>query len=188
MKSSSSNLKQELDEYKLKATKTLAAKDRIIAQLKESHSTDGTEYTDNSEGPSLRSIEIEELKGERDYLKDELDSQTAAIELLRSELTVSSFFRLLFVTVLFCIIIWNIKELENQTTIEIETLKDQQRTLLEEQDEERQSKNYLEQDLKAVREQLDYAQEELYKQKSLSTNRIAEREAEIERLRNQVKI
>ena len=89
MKSSSSNLKQELDEYKLKATKTLAAKDRIIAQLKESHSTDGTEYTDTSEGPSLRSIEIEELKGERDYLKDELDSQTAAIELLRSELTVS---------------------------------------------------------------------------------------------------
>jgi len=37
-----------------------------------------------------------------------------------------------------------------------------------------------------LREQLDYAQEELYKQKSTTSTRLAERETEIERLRSQL--
>ena len=78
------------------------------------------------------------------------------------------------------------KELESQTSIEIETLKDQLRTLNDQQDEEKQSKEYLEQDMKNLRQQLDYAHDELYKQKSLLNSRLQERETEIERLRNQV--
>lgn len=162
LKSSSLNLKQELDEYKLKATKTLAAKDRIITQLKEKKT--GNSAEDDSESTPLKFIEIEELKGERDYLKDELDSKVSSIEMLRAE----------------------IAEIESQTAIEVETLKDQHRCLIEEQDECKQAKDYLDQDLKSLREQLAYAQEELYKQKSASSNRFNEREVEIEKLRNQL--
>lgn len=164
LKSSSDHLKQELEDYKLKATKTLQAKDRIIAQLKENTGDASKDDENNSEGPSMRLIEIEELKSERDYFKDELDSKISTIELLRSE----------------------ISELESQTSIEIETLKDHQQNLIEQQEEHKQSKIYLEQDLKGLRQQLEYAQEELYKQKSASSSRLLERETEIERLRNQL--
>lgn len=80
------------------------------------------------------------------------------------------------------------KELESQTTIEIETFKDQLRNKLDQLEEEKHSKEYLEQDLKNVRQQLEFAHDELYKQKSILNNRLQEREVEIERLRSQVKI
>lgn len=87
LKASSDHLKQELEDYKVKAAKTLQAKDRIIAQLKEnSMPGDGSDAT--GEGSSMRLIEIEELKSERDYLKDELDSKASSIELLRAEIAV----------------------------------------------------------------------------------------------------
>lgn len=104
------------------------------------------------------------MKGERDYLKDELDSKLSSIEMLKAE----------------------ISEIESQTAVEIETLRDQNRSLLEDQQENKQAKDYLDQDIKHLREQLVYAQEELYKQKSASSNRLNEREVEIEKLRNQV--
>jgi hypothetical protein len=71
-----------------KAAKTLQAKDRIIAQLKESSSAyEGAEASGESgEGNSMRLIEIEELKSERDFLKEELECRAAALELLRSEM------------------------------------------------------------------------------------------------------
>ncbi len=90
-KASSANLKKDLDEYKLKATKTLQAKDRIIAQLKESKVIESGGGADDGAGESasISLIEIEELKAERDYLKDELESKNTSIEMLRSELSVS---------------------------------------------------------------------------------------------------
>lgn len=77
--------------------------------------------------------------------------------------------------------------MESQTSIEIETLKDEQKSLIEQQEDMKQTKNYLEQDLKSVRQQLDYAQEELYKQKSGFTNRLQEKETEVDKLRAQVR-
>jgi hypothetical protein len=53
-------------------------------------------------------------------------------------------------------------------------------------DEQKQSKECLELDLKNIRQQLDFAHDELYKQKSMLNNKLQERETEIERLRNQV--
>jgi hypothetical protein len=76
--------------------------------------------------------------------------------------------------------------LESQTSLEIESLKDQIKTLEDQEAESKNSKDYLEQDLKSLRQQLDYAQDELYKQKSNLNNRLQERESEIEKLRNQV--
>lgn len=53
-------------------------------------------------------------------------------------------------------------------------------------DESKQNKEYLEQDLKSLRQQLDYAQEELYKQKTAVNTRLQEKDIEIEKLRSQV--
>jgi chromosome segregation ATPase len=76
--------------------------------------------------------------------------------------------------------------LESQTSLELESLKDQIKTLEDQEVESKSGKDYLEQDLKSLRQQLDYAQDELYKQKSNLNNRLQERESEIEKLRNQV--
>jgi chromosome segregation ATPase len=76
--------------------------------------------------------------------------------------------------------------LESQTSLELESLKDQIKTLEDQEAESKSGKDYLEQDLKSLRQQLDYAQDELYKQKSNLNNRLQERESEIEKLRNQV--
>ena len=55
-------------------------------------------------------------------------------------------------------------------------------------DEQKQSKEYLELDLKNIRQQLDFAHDELYKQKSMLNTKLQERETEIERLRGQVNL
>ena len=78
------------------------------------------------------------------------------------------------------------KELESQSSIEIESLKDQMRNLVDQLDEQKQSKTLADQDMKNLRQQLDYAHDELYKQKTNLNSRLQEREVEIERLRNQV--
>lgn len=90
-------LKQEFEEYKTKASKTLAAKDRLIATLKENASSltpneNNEEQNEggslSSGGISLKSIEIDELKMERDALKEELNSKNVSLEMLRAEIMV----------------------------------------------------------------------------------------------------
>lgn len=123
-------LKQEFDEYKSKASKTLAAKDKLIATLKESatFSSSGTATTgengeletsaDDGEATTttttttlvgssafnLKSIEMDELKMERDALKEELNSKNVTIEMLRADMMViCRFFVCLFCLCLFFI-------------------------------------------------------------------------------------
>jgi predicted nucleic acid-binding Zn-ribbon protein len=78
------------------------------------------------------------------------------------------------------------QELESQSSVEIELLKDQLRSLEESLDDSKRSKDYLEQDIRALRQQLDYAQEDSYKQKTNINTKVQEKELEIEKLRNQV--
>lgn len=87
-KTSTNFIKQEFEEYKLKATKTLQAKDRLIATLKENASDDPNQENSSGNGLNIKSIEIDELKLERDSLKEDLNSKNAALEMLRSELMV----------------------------------------------------------------------------------------------------
>ena len=91
-KTANNYLKQELDDYKLKATKTLQTKDRLISQLKENAAASGNNESGSaslaSTSNSLESIEIEELRSERDHLKEELNAKHVALELLRNEMMV----------------------------------------------------------------------------------------------------
>lgn len=76
--------------------------------------------------------------------------------------------------------------MESQTSIEIELLKDQLRNMQESLEESHRSKEFQEQELRTIRQQLDYAQEESYKQKTSINNRLQEKELELEKLRSQV--
>lgn len=76
--------------------------------------------------------------------------------------------------------------METQTSQEIDNLKDQARNMQENFSEEKQRKEGVENDLKNLRNELNYTQEELYKQKSNLNQRLQERDKEIEKLRNQV--
>jgi chromosome segregation ATPase len=165
-KINNNSLKQEFEDYKLKATKTLATKEKLILSLKEAAAgkTDNdTDFSDN-DFKSSKLIELEELKLERDMLREELNEKLSAIEMLRSEMA----------------------EIEMQNSIEIENLKNEINTMEEREEKQKHTNSYLEQDMKSMRQQLDYAQEELYKNKAQLNGRIQEREAEIEKLRNQL--
>jgi|688.fasta_scaffold2605246_1 F0F1-type ATP synthase epsilon subunit len=90
-KSTNNNLKQELEDYKSKATKILQSKDKLIASLKDgvvNLNEDDINIGNDSSRINLKLIEIEELKNERDYLKEELQSKNVAIELLKNEIQV----------------------------------------------------------------------------------------------------
>ncbi len=80
------------------------------------------------------------------------------------------------------------QELESQTSTEIDGLKDQIRGLQDNLIDERQKKDSYELDIRNLKQELSYVQEELYKHKTNLNTRIQEREKEIEKLRNQVKI
>ena len=83
-------MKQEFEEYKLKATKTLQAKDRLIATLKDSGSASYPEDGGASVGGiNLKAIEIDELKLERDSLKEELNSKNVTLDLVKAEMMVN---------------------------------------------------------------------------------------------------
>ncbi|RNA33410.1 Golgin subfamily A member 5 [Brachionus plicatilis] len=155
-------LKQEFEEYKLKATKTLQSKDRLIATLKE-NASHNSEDGQNS-GLSVKSIEIDELKLERDSLKEDLERKNSSLEVLRSEFI----------------------DLESQTSIEIDYLKEQIRDLHEQNEGAQQTKTDLELDLKNLRQELNFTHEELSKQKTNLNSKLQDRGAEIEKLRSQL--
>jgi hypothetical protein len=81
-------LKQEFEEYKAKATKTLQAKDRLIATLKDSSGLSSGEDGASPGGLNLKTIEIDELKLERDSLKEELNSRTVTLDSIKAEMMV----------------------------------------------------------------------------------------------------
>ncbi len=83
-------MKQELEEYKSKATKTLQTKDRLIASLKENAaaSTDPSKSSGENSMSNLNQIEIEELKSEKEHLKEELNTKATSLEMIRSEMMV----------------------------------------------------------------------------------------------------
>ncbi len=76
--------------------------------------------------------------------------------------------------------------MDSQTSGEIEGLKDQIHTLQDNVIDERQKREATEIDIRNLKQELQYAQEELYKHKTNVNTRLQEREKEIEKLRNQV--
>ena len=83
--------KEELEEYKQKAAKILQAKDRLISNLKENAvGASGEQGADfSSSSSNLKQLELDEIRSEIEYLKDEINSKNASIDMLKAEINVS---------------------------------------------------------------------------------------------------
>ncbi|KAI0219039.1 Golgin subfamily A member 5 [Lamellibrachia satsuma] len=155
-KSNADSARQELTDYKEKATRILQSKDRLIASLKEGVSGGG----DVAVSPA----ELDDMKQERDILRDELLQSRMTIENLRVEL----------------------QDLESQMQQDSDAVQDEVRALEEQLSGEKQRREDTEQELARHKQELRYAHEELLKQKTALQGRLQDRDTEIDRLRNQL--
>ncbi|XP_072031496.1 golgin subfamily A member 5-like [Amphiura filiformis] len=151
--------KQELGDYKQKATRILQSKDKLINSLKE-----GSAGTNEAGATSLINMEVEELKNEKDMLRDELQQANGKIEQLRTEL----------------------QDLEALQQSESDTAQDQIRDLEDSVKQMQQQLRDTEIDLTRRSEELKYAEEESHRQKLSLQSRVQEREEELQKVQNQL--
>uniref|UniRef100_A0A8B9HK93 Golgin subfamily A member 5 n=1 Tax=Astyanax mexicanus TaxID=7994 RepID=A0A8B9HK93_ASTMX len=151
--------KQELHDYKNKASRILQSKEKLISSLKESS---GLDVLDGGAGAA--GVELEELRHEKELQREEIQKLQAQIQSLRSE----------------------IQELESQAVVEAESWREQQQDLLEQQAQQSRAKQEVEAELERCKQELQYVEEEQHRTKSSLQSRIKDREDEIQKLRNQV--
>ncbi|XP_075048920.1 golgin subfamily A member 5 isoform X2 [Mixophyes fleayi] len=151
------SVKQEMMDYKQKATRILQSKEKLISSLKEGSGIEGLD------SHTASGLELEEMRHERDLQREEIQKLMAQIQQLRVEL----------------------QDLETQQVNEAESSREQLQDLQEQIAEQRRAKQELEAELERQKQELQYAQEDLYKTKTTLQGRIRDREDEIQKLRNQ---
>lgn len=157
LKSSADSAKQELSEYKEKATRILQSKERLIASLREGSGAAG-------EMAGVSSLEYDSVKQERDMFRDELQQSRMTVDSLRVEL----------------------QDLEGQLQRDSDEANDQIRTLEDNVMSEKRRREDAETELLKQKQEMQYSIEEIHKQKATFQNCVRDREVEIERLRNQL--
>ncbi|XP_006812377.1 golgin subfamily A member 5-like [Saccoglossus kowalevskii] len=150
------HVKQELNDYKQKATRILQSKDKLINSLKESDPS--------IDQGTVTGIELEELKQDRDAMKEELQVSKVKLEQLRSEL----------------------QDLEFQSQTDSDMAQEQIQDLEQQLSDHRRQVKELEAELTEKRDEMKYMQQELLKQKTNFQVRLQDREDEIHKLRNQL--
>ncbi|GFN97678.1 golgin subfamily a member 5 [Plakobranchus ocellatus] len=154
--SAASAAKKELAEYKDKASRILQSKEKLISSLREG----GMQV---SEG-GVSSLEHEAVRQERDMAREELQQTRLTVDNLRAEL----------------------QDVESQLQQESDTSQDTIASLEASLQEEKRRREDAEQELLKQQQEYQFSVEELSKQKSAFQTRINSREAEIEKLRNQL--
>ncbi|XP_036431078.1 golgin subfamily A member 5 [Colossoma macropomum] len=150
--------KQELQDYKNKASRILQSKEKLISSLKESS---GLEVLD---GGGAAGVELEELRHEKELQKEEIQKLQAQIQTLRLE----------------------IQELESQAMVEAESWREQQQEVQEQLAQQSRAKQEVQAELERCKQELQYVEEEHHRTKSTLQSRIKDREDEIQKLRNQL--
>ncbi|TSV02067.1 Golgin subfamily A member 5 [Bagarius yarrelli] len=150
--------KQELQDYKNKASRILQSKEKLISSLKEGSALETLDAGCTAE------VELEELRHEKELQKEELQKHQAQIQSLRLE----------------------IQELENQAVVEAESWREQQLELQEQISQHSRQKQEVEAELERCKQELHYVEEEHHRTKSTLQSRIKDREDEIQKLRNQL--
>ncbi|NXF39506.1 GOGA5 protein, partial [Nyctibius bracteatus] len=150
--------KQELADYKQKATRILQSKEKLINSLKEGSGIDGLDSNTAS------TMELEELRHERDTQREEIQKLMGQIQQLRTEL----------------------QDMEIQQVSEAESVRDQLQDLQEQIAAHKMAKQEVEAELERQKQELRYTEEELYRTKNTLQSRIKDREEEIQKLRNQL--
>ncbi|XP_045757382.1 golgin subfamily A member 5 isoform X2 [Mirounga angustirostris] len=157
-KSNLESSKQELIDYKQKATRILQSKEKLINSLKEGS---GFEGLDSS---TANSMELEELRHEKEMQKEEIQKLLGQIHQLRSEL----------------------QDMEAQQVSEAESAREQLQDLQDQIAGQKASKQELEAELERQKQEFHYIEEDLYRTKNTLQSRIKDREEEIQKLRNQL--
>ncbi|ESP02313.1 hypothetical protein LOTGIDRAFT_82054, partial [Lottia gigantea] len=148
----------ELTDYKDKASRILQSKDRLISSLREGGASG------IGEGSGISSIEFDSIKQERDMLKEELQQSKMLIENYKVEL----------------------QDLEGQLQQESDTASEQIQSLEDNLSEEKRRREDSEQELLKQKQELQYAIDEINKQKTSFQSQLSARESEIDKLRNQL--
>ncbi|XP_027758435.1 golgin subfamily A member 5 isoform X2 [Empidonax traillii] len=157
-KSQLESAKQELTDYKQKATRILQSKEKLINSLKEGSGIEGLDSNTAS------TMELEELRHERDTQREEIQKLLGQIQQMRTEL----------------------QDMETQQVSEAESVREQLQDLQEQISAHKMAKQEAEAELERQKQELHYTEEELYRTKNTLQSRIKDREEEIQKLRNQL--
>uniref|UniRef100_A0A8C0EJF3 Golgin subfamily A member 5 n=1 Tax=Bubo bubo TaxID=30461 RepID=A0A8C0EJF3_BUBBB len=150
--------KQELTDYKQKATRILQSKEKLINSLKEGSGIEGLDSNTAS------TMELEELRHERDTQREEIQKLMGQIQQMRTEL----------------------QDMETQQVSEAESVREQLQDLQEQIAAHKMAKQEAEAELERQKQELHYTEEELYRTKNTLQSRVKDREEEIQKLRNQL--
>ncbi|CAM9592136.1 unnamed protein product [Lampetra planeri] len=153
------SVKQELADYKQKATRILQSKEKLISSLKEGVGMEGVEGA-----MAASCVELEELRHERDLQREETQRLQGLVQQLRVEL----------------------QDSEVQQAAEVETQREQQQELHEQLGLQQRARQEAESELDRQKQEYQYIEEELHRTKTSLHSRIGDREEEIKRLRNQL--
>jgi hypothetical protein len=155
--------KQELADYKDKASRILQSKEKLIFSLKDSGGSLSSGKCTGAELAVLVS-ELESARQEKDVVREQLQTTQLALESLRAEMS----------------------ELESQMQHDAETARAQTNSLDEQLRAERRRREDVEFDVTKQKQELRSVHDELVKQKSGFLSRIQGRDDEISRLRSQL--
>ncbi|XP_045625049.2 golgin subfamily A member 5 isoform X3 [Procambarus clarkii] len=156
--------REELTEYKAKASRILQSKDKLIASLKEDRGGGGEGSSGAGTEFHLHEAELHQIRAERDLLREELESAGAHIRQLMTE----------------------VSDMESAAQDQAALATQNSMSLEESLADERKRKVEVESELRQMQEELRCAHEELTRQKVHLSSRMQERDTEIDRLRKQV--
>ncbi|XP_054894796.1 golgin subfamily A member 5 [Poeciliopsis prolifica] len=157
-KAAAESAKQELQDYKHKASRILQSKEKLISSLKEGSGLDV------GDGGGALALEMEELRHEKELQREEIQKLQGQVGTLRAE----------------------IQDLENQALAEAEAWREQQVHLQEQQALQNRAKQDLEAEVERYKQELQYLEDEQHRAKVNLQSRIKDREDEIQKLRNQL--
>ncbi|XP_069016775.1 golgin subfamily A member 5 [Embiotoca jacksoni] len=157
-KAAAESAKQELQDYKHKASRILQSKEKLISSLKEGSGLDALD------GSGAFALEVEELRYEKELQREENQKLQGQVSTLRTE----------------------IQDLENQAMAEAETWREQQVQVQEQQALQNRAKQELDAEVERYKQELQYLEDEQHRAKTSLQSRIKDREDEIQKLRNQL--
>ncbi|XP_072479666.1 golgin subfamily A member 5 isoform X2 [Notamacropus eugenii] len=152
------SLKQELSDYKQKASRILQSKEKLISSLKEGSGFEGLD------SHTASTMELEDLRHEKEMQREEMQKLMGQLQQLRTEL----------------------QDMESQQVSEAESSREQLQDLQEQMAEQKAARQEVEAELERQKQEFSYIEEELYRTKSTLQSRIKDREDEIQKLRNQL--
>ncbi|XP_023286190.1 golgin subfamily A member 5 [Seriola lalandi dorsalis] len=157
-KAAAESAKQELQDYKHKASRILQSKEKLISSLKEGSGLD------TLDGSGAMALELEEVRHEKELQREEIQKLQGQVHTLRTE----------------------IQDLETQALTEADAWREQQVQLQEQQALQNRVKQEVEAEAERYKQELQYLEEENHRAKTTLQSRIKDREDEIQKLRNQL--